>query len=47
MLLNTYLLGTKCPIKVIVLPIGTVTNEESDSLNVESALISENTMRHF
>lgn len=33
--------------KVMVLSIGTVTNEESDSFNVESALISENTMRHF
>jgi len=47
MLLNTYLLGTKCPIKVIVLSTGTVTNEGSDSFNVQSALISENTMRHF
>ena len=37
MLPNTYLLGTKCPIKVTVLSIGTVTNEESDSFNVESA----------
>lgn len=47
MLLNTYSLGTKCPIKVVLLSIWTVTNKESDSFNVESALISENTMRHF
>jgi len=44
MLLNTYFLGTKCPIKVVVLSIGTV---KSDSFNVESALISENTTKHF
>jgi hypothetical protein len=47
MLLNTYFLGTKCPIKVIILSIGTVTHEDCDSFNVESALVSENTMRHF